>query len=48
MERIVTYLGLIGNGHLPLKCSQQIAMNLSTEPKMALWIITGLAKPLFR
>jgi hypothetical protein len=41
-------LGDKKKGHLPAKCSIRIATNLSTEPRIALWIITGLAKPGFR
>lgn len=42
------YLGDNQNGHFPPKCSINIAIHLSKDPKIALWIITGLSKPLFK
>ena len=35
------------NGHLPPVCSHRIAIIRSTDPRIALWIITGLANPFF-
>ncbi len=40
------YLGDTKNGHFPAVCSVKIAINLSIDPKIALWMITGRAKPL--
>lgn len=42
---IFNCLGEIQKSHLPPVCSHRIAINLSREPKMALWIMTGLSKP---
>lgn len=44
---ITNWRGETQKGHLPPVCSQRIAIILSTEPKIALWIITGLANPFF-
>jgi hypothetical protein len=33
---IIAYLGERKNGHLPAKCSIRMAINLSTDPKIAL------------
>lgn len=35
-------------GHLPPRCSVNMAIKRSTEPKIALWMITGLSCPLFK
>lgn len=43
-----TYLGLTKKGHFPAVCSVRIAINLSILPKIALWMITGLAKPIYK
>ena len=41
-------LGETQKSHLPPVCSHKIAINLSSDPKIALWMITGLAKPFLR
>lgn len=45
MGIIFNCLGEIQKSHLPPVCSQRMAMNLSSEPKIALWMMTGLSKP---
>jgi hypothetical protein len=47
MGKMIAYLGESQNGHFPAKCSINIPTNLSNEPRIALWIITGLANPGF-
>ena len=47
MGQTMTYLGESQKGHLPAKCSVNTAVNLSTEPRMARWMMTGLRKPGF-
>ncbi len=47
MGRILTYLGDNQKGHFPPVCSQRIANILSTDPRIALCTITGLANPGF-
>jgi len=44
---MIACLGERKNGHLPPVCSIRIAMNLSTDPRIALWTMTGLWKPGF-
>lgn len=41
-------LGESQKSHLPPVCSHKMAMNLSKDPKIALWTITGLEKPVFK
>ena len=41
-------LGETQKSHFPPVCQTRIAMNLSREPKMALWMITGRVKPFLR
>lgn len=41
-------LGDNQKSHLPPVCSHKIAINLSSDPKIALCTITGLAKPVFK
>jgi len=42
MGRIISYFGEIQNGSLPPVFSRIIAMNLSIDPRTALWTMTGL------
>ena len=41
----IAYLGDTKKGHFPEACSVKIAKNLSTDPRIALWIMTGLLNP---
>jgi len=42
---MIAYLGETQNGNLPAVCSIKTAINLSREPRIALWTITGLLNP---
>ena len=44
----LTCLGLSQSGHFPPKDSVKMATHLSSDPKMALWIITGVSSLLSR
>lgn len=45
---MIHYLGESQKGHFPAHDSHKMAINLSKDPTIALWTITGLKNPILK